>query len=90
MSPAGFHSAESRHDEQASCVSLVGVQSDPGDSGRTGPRPGWHVHSQLGDGKNPSQSNESMCIGRQPLLNGPHDPGDQMAFYAIFTTVILD
>lgn len=31
-----------------------------------------------------------MCPGRLPLPNVPRDPGVQMAFYVVFTTVVLD
>ena len=69
---------------------FASVQSSSGEGGSPGPGSGWLLHGWWGNEKSWSQRNENMCIGRLPLLNVPHDPGGQMAFYVVFTTVILD
>lgn len=74
----------------ANVNSFASVQSCSGEGSSPGPGSGWLLHSWWGNEKSWSQRNENMCIGRLPLLNVPHDPGGQMAFYVVFTTVILD
>lgn len=69
---------------------FASVQRSSGEGGSPVPGSGWLLHSWWGNEKSWSERNENMCIGRLPLLNVPHHPGGQMAFYVVFTTVILD
>lgn len=86
QNPSGMNSL--RCPWSASC--FTSVPNNSGKGGNTGPGSGQLFHSWLGKEKRCSQRNENMCLGRLPLLNVPHDPGGQMAFYVVFTTVILD